>query len=166
MYSQWISRARRSFLQSLVTLGGATAAVSLPPAVLTSQAQGRSTPDGHPFLPWYTRTQNYRSLKQSSYDKTGGNDDSWPIGPGKVQEVFNQKGPGIVTHLWFTIAAQSRDYLKELVFRAWWDEEDYPSVESPVGDFFGLNLGENFIYQSIFLNCSSVKALNCYLPMP
>jgi len=41
-----------------------------------------------------------------------------------------------------------------------------PSVETPVGDFFGLNLGQYNVYQSAFLNCSSVKALNCYFAMP
>ena len=76
MRSQWISRARRTFLKNFATLGGVTAAASLPPAVLVSQAQGRSLPDVTPFLPWYTRTQNYRSLKQSSFDTTGGNDDN------------------------------------------------------------------------------------------
>jgi len=35
-----------------------------------------------------------------------------------------------------------------------------------VGDFFGLNLGQYFVYQSAFLNCSSIKALNCYFAMP
>jgi hypothetical protein len=39
-------------------------------------------------------------------------------------------------------------------------------VEVPVGDFFGLNLGDYFVYQSAFLNCSDVKALNCYFAMP
>ncbi len=41
-----------------------------------------------------------------------------------------------------------------------------PASEVPVGDFFGLNLGQYFVYQSAFLNCSSVKALNCYFAMP
>ena len=118
MRSQWISRARRTFLKNFATIGGVTAAVSLPPTVLSSPAQGRSMPDAYPFLPWYTRTQSYRSLKQSSFDTTGGNDDNWPIEGGKTQEVFNQKGPGIITHIWFTIAAQSRDYLI-------WQNQDY-----------------------------------------
>jgi len=166
MRSHWISRARRSFLKNFATLGGVTAVASLPPAVLQSQAQGRSTSESYPFLPWYTRSQNYKSLKQSSYDTSGGNHDSWPIEAGKTQEVFNQKGPGMITHIWFTIAAESGDYLKELVLRAWWDDEENPSIETPVGDFFGLNLGQNFIYQSAFLNCSAIKALNCYLRMP
>ena len=39
-------------------------------------------------------------------------------------------------------------------------------METPVGDFFGLNLGQYNVYQSAFLNCSSVKALNSYFAMP
>ena len=41
-----------------------------------------------------------------------------------------------------------------------------PSIEVPVGDLFGLNLGQYFVYQSAYLNCSSIKALNCYFAMP
>jgi glutathione S-transferase len=50
--------------------------------------------------------------------------------------------------------------------RIYWDGNARPSVEVPVGDFFGLNLGDYFLYQSVFLNCSSVKALNSYFAMP
>ena len=47
-----------------------------------------------------------------------------------------------------------------------WDGNSRPSVEVPVGDFFGLNLGDYYLYQSAFINCSSIKALNCYFAMP
>jgi hypothetical protein len=58
------------------------------------------------------------------------------------------------------------NHLKEVVIRAYWDGNAKPSVEVPVGDFFGLNLGQYLIYQSEFLNCSSIKAMNCYFAMP
>jgi hypothetical protein len=48
----------------------------------------------------------------------------------------------------------------------YWDGESAPSVETPIGDFFGLGLGDYFTYQSLPLAVSSVKALNCYFPMP
>jgi len=35
--------------------------------------------------------------------------------------------------------------LKELILRIWWDGKEKPSVETPVGDFFGLNLGDYVI---------------------
>src|SRR3979411_1788541 len=105
-------------------------------------------------------------MKQAVQDPPGGTSDRWPIPAGGTQEVFNSAGPGVITHIWFTIAAQSVNHLKEIVIRMYWDGNAKPSVEVPVGDFFGLNLGQYVIYQSEFLNCSSIKALNCYFSMP
>jgi hypothetical protein len=39
-------------------------------------------------------------------------------------------------------------------------------VETPIGDFFGLNLGEYVIYESEYLACSPGRSLNCYFAMP
>ena len=158
-----MSPPRRGFLQRLIGVAGLSAAAASPAAAAPSPASKSS---GASPLPSYARQQNYKSLKQSSYDRTGGNSDRWPIPPGGTQELFNSAGPGIITHIWFTIAAESPDHLKEVVLRAYWDGNDKPSIEVPVGDFFGLNLGNYFVYQSAFLNCSSIKALNCYFAMP
>ena len=92
---------RRGFLQRLAGVAGLSAAAAAPAA--QAQAQGGRA-DFRP-LPHYARAQNYRSLKQSSYDRTGGNSDRWPIAPGETQEVFQSDGPGVITHIWFTIAA-------------------------------------------------------------
>ncbi len=153
---------RRSFLRRALYFSGLGAA-----APVAAQAQGRAGGGrGSAFLPSYARAQNYRSLKQSSHDTTGGNSDRWPIKAGATQELFNQKGPGVITHIWFTIAAPSVYHLKELVLRIWWDDNPKPSVEAPIGDFFGLNLGQYVIYQSAFLACSPGRSLNCYFAMP
>ncbi len=122
--------------------------------------------DQFDFLPQYARKQSYRSLKQSSYDRTGGNRDYWPIEAGKTQEVFNAQGSGVITHIWFTIAAPSLWHLKEIVLRAYWDGHEKPSIETPIGDFFGLNLGDYTDYESEFLACSPGKSLNSYFAMP
>ncbi len=151
---------RRKFLGSMALLAAGGAVVGSRP--LAAAVKGAEE-----FrLPEYACAQDYRSLKQSSFDRTGGNEDSWPIAPGATKEVFSSEGLGVITHIWFTIAANSRFHLKEIVLRMYWDGESKPSVEVPVGDFFGLNLGEYNLYQSAFLNCSSVKALNCYFAMP
>ena len=73
---------------------------------------------------------------------------------------------GVVTHLWFTIDSPDPMHLKNLVLRAWWDGESTPSVEVPIGDFFGLGLGEYFVYQSALLAVAPIKALNAYFQMP
>jgi hypothetical protein len=72
----------------------------------------------------------------------------------------------VVTHIWFTINSPDRMHLKNLVLRAWWDGESTPSVEVPIGDFFGLGLGEYFVYQSALLAVAPIKALNAYFQMP
>jgi hypothetical protein len=147
---------------------GALAALGLGAAAPVSEASAQTPASGGAFdyLPKYARAQNYRSLKQSSHDTTGGNADRWPIGPGGTQEIFNQKGPGVITHIWFTIAAQSPLHLKEIVLRAYWDGSAKPSIETPIGDFFGLNLGDFVHYESEYLACSPGRSLNCYFAMP
>jgi hypothetical protein len=156
------TRDRRGFLRRLLTAGGLAAA--LPES---GSPQGRSVSDPTlPLLPGYVRAQNYRSLKQSSYDRTGGNRDFWNIPGGGTLTVFDAAGPGIVSHIWFTIAARGGDHLKELVLRGYWDGNARPSVEAPIGDFFGLNLNSYQIYQSEYLACSPGKSLNCYFAMP
>ncbi|HMD70831.1 MAG TPA: glycoside hydrolase family 172 protein [Bryobacteraceae bacterium] len=153
---------RRGFLQRLLAAGGLAAAV---PAA--AQAQGGNPGNGDfPYLPKYARAQNYQSLKQGSFDRTGGNRDFGSIAPGAALEVFKADGPGVISHIWFTIAARSGDHLKELVLRAYWDGNARPSVEAPIGDFFGLNLNTYQIYQSEYLACSPGKSLNCYFAMP
>ncbi len=135
-------------------------------AAAPGQAQTGTDREQHGWLPAYARTQQYKSLKQSSFDTTGGNRDYWPIAGGGVREVFNATGPGVITHIWFTIAARSDLHLKEIVLRGYWDGNEKPSVEVPIGDFFGLNLGQYFIYESAYLACSPGKSLNCYFVMP
>jgi len=80
--------------------------------------------------------------------------------------VFNATGAGVITHIWFTIAARSSDHLKEIVLRGYWDGNAKPSIEVPIGDFFGLNLGSYQVYQSAYLACSPGQSLNCYFVMP
>jgi Protein of unknown function (DUF2961) len=157
---QNLRNGRRGFLERMLAAGGLAAAAA------PVQAQQTSAGGAASLLPAYARAQNYRSLKQSSFDRTGGNHDSWPIQPGGVQEVFNAQGPGVISHIWFTIAARSNDHLKELVLRAYWDGNTKPSVEAPIGDFFGLNLNSYVIYTSEYLACSPGKSLNCYFAMP
>ena len=151
---------RRRFLSSLGSLGGAAFLAEAQAA----GAQSANAPAGTPSLPAYALAPAHKTLKQSSYDRTGGNADYFHIAPGESLNVFQADGPGIITHIWFTINAHSSRHLKELVLRIFWDGNANPSVETPVGDFFGLNLGDYFLYQSAFMNCSSVKALNVTQP--
>ncbi len=46
--------------------------------------------------------------------------------------------PGIIRHTWFTISCEDPLYLRKTVLRMYWDGMNRPSVEVPVGDFFGV----------------------------
>lgn len=152
---------RRRFLGGALALSAAEAAARAQSSGAAQPSAGESVQ-----LPEYALAQPYRSLKQSSYDTTGGNNDRWPVAPGQTREIFESQGPGVITHIWFTISAASNNHLKEMVLRMYWEGNGKPSVEVPIGDFFGLNLGRYFLYQSAFLNCSPNRALNCYFAMP
>jgi len=112
------------------------------------------------------RLRDYKCHRSASWDTTGGNADFRPVDPGGALTLLDVKGPGVVTHIWFTINSDDQMHLKNLVLRAWWDGESSPSIEAPIGDFFGLMLGEYFTYQSALIAVAPMKALNSYFQMP
>ena len=118
------------------------------------------------WQPNLTRQQTYTVHRSSSADPTGANADRRQVDPGQTLTVLDTDGPGLVSHLWFTIASTEPYHLKRIVLRIYWDGEETPSVEAPIGDFFGLGLGYYFPWQSEMLSVGSVKDLNCFFPMP
>jgi len=113
-----------------------------------------------------TTPHDYLQKRISSYDRSGGNADSRQIAPGETLILLDEPGPGTITHIWITIADDEQFHLKKLVLRMYWDAEETPSVEAPIGDFFGLGNGEYFRYESAVLAVASDKALNSFFPMP
>ncbi len=113
-----------------------------------------------------TQPHDYVQKRISSYDRTGGNADFRQIAPGETLTLLDEAGPGTITHVWITIATDEQFHLKKLVLRMYWDGEATPSVEAPIGDFFGLGNGQYFLYQSAGLAVASDKALNSFFPMP
>jgi len=110
--------------------------------------------------------QDFRSRRVSSYDRSGGNRDSIVIEPGKTAVLAEIEGPGAIHHIWTTIAAEPF-YGRKIVLRIYWDGERSPSVEAPIGDFFGVGHGLNRNFTSLPITCSSEgRARNCYWYMP
>ena len=110
--------------------------------------------------------RDYVQHRVSSYDRSGGNADARTIAAGETLTLLDVAGPGLITHVWVTIASDDPHQLKALVLRMYWDGESLPSVEAPIGDFFGLGLGDYHLYQSVPLSVGADKALNCFFPMP
>ncbi|MCW3055725.1 MAG: hypothetical protein JWN14_4895 [Chthonomonadales bacterium] len=110
--------------------------------------------------------KDFTALRSSSADLKGGNADARPVAPGETLTVADIAGAGRLTHLWFTIAAQSEDHLRELVLRIYWDGAKTPAVECPIGEFFGLGHAKYVEYASAVVSIGAHKGLNCYWPMP
>ncbi|HYA64766.1 MAG TPA: DUF2961 domain-containing protein, partial [Candidatus Sulfotelmatobacter sp.] len=118
------------------------------------------------WLATLPQAKDYVQHRASSYDRTGGNADFRTIAAGETLTLLDDAGPGLVSHIWITIASDDPHHLKALVLRMYWDGEASPSVETPIGDFFGLGLGDYYLYQSLPLAVGSDKALNSFFPMP
>jgi hypothetical protein len=114
------------------------------------------------------RLANTRSRRQSSWDRTGGNDDRFHVQAGETLVVADVDEPGVVRHIWTTLASQEPEYLRKVVIRMFWDGESSPSVEAPIGDFFGIGhaKSENFVSLPLQMSPEDGKAFNCWFPMP
>lgn len=121
------------------------------------------------FLGDIATMKSFRAERASSCDPNleNGNGDARPIDPGKTLTLAELKGPGRITHIWFTIADNERFYGKKLVLRMYWDGETKPSVEVPLNDFFCEGHGLDYVVNSLpFRVTSNGRARNCYFPMP
>jgi hypothetical protein len=122
--------------------------------------------DAATWLTTLPAPKDYVLKRVSSYDRSGANADFRSIAAGETLTVLDEAGPGLITHFWCTIATDDPNHLKALVLHMYWDGESTPSVETPIGDFFGLGLGDYYLYQSIPLSVGADKALNSFFPMP
>jgi hypothetical protein len=127
---------------------------------------GATLLSGQNLLSRLGQPQNFASKRISSYDRTGGNKDSLTIKPGETAVLAEIAGPAAIHHLWVTISAEPF-YGRKIVLRMFWDGETLPSVEVPIGDFFGVGHGLNRNVSSLPIACSSEgRARNTYWYMP
>jgi hypothetical protein len=130
----------------------------------------------HGPLDSLSNLSNAESRRASSADPTGGNADWVEVKAKSVVTLAEIQGAGSIRHIWFTINSPSPFHLRELVLRMYWDAETDPSVEVPIGDFFGTGFEYEDIpgghrgqkYQSWWSLPITVqdRAMNCYFEMP
>ena len=136
-------------------------------ALSGSAALGQLNP-GNP-LAGLEKIKNFDSMRASSSDPDwrNGNADSRPIEPGGTLTLAELDGPGQIVHIWCTIAHDDPYYSRLLTLRMYWDGESHPSVECPIGDFFGMGHGLDKPFTSLPIRVSSDgRGRNCYWPMP
>lgn len=112
------------------------------------------------------RLQNFTAHRASSADPSGGNLDMRRVNAGDTLTLAELKGPGVITHVWFTFMYPSRSAMRKLLLRIYFDEIEAPCVEAPLGDFYGLGHAQVYAYASQPLAVGTHAGLNCYWPMP
>jgi hypothetical protein len=92
----------------------------------------------------------------------------WKVSPSvriPSKEVFtlaNIEGPGAIQHIWMTPTGNWRFS----IIRFYWDGEETPSIECPVGDFFAMGWGKYAQINSLAIAVNPGSAFNSYWVMP
>lgn len=107
-----------------------------------------------------------RAQHEGSWDRKHLNDDALHLKAGQSVTLFSHEGAGCVRRFWVTIAPrEDAAVLSQAILRMYWDGDVNPSVECPIGAFFGVGFGEQKDYISLPLNETS-GGYNCFWPMP
>jgi D-arabinan exo alpha-(1,3)/(1,5)-arabinofuranosidase (non-reducing end) len=92
----------------------------------------------------------------------------WKISPsviipaGQTFELANIRGSGAIQQIWMTPTGHWRFS----ILRMYWDDQEQPSVECPVGDFFASGWGSFAQLASLAVCVNPGSGLNCYWEMP
>ena len=92
----------------------------------------------------------------------------WKISPsvkiaaGTTFTLATIDGPGAIQQIWMTPTGVWRNS----ILRFYWDGEEAPSIECPVGDFFGMGWGTYTPLVSLPVCVNPGSAFNCYWEMP
>lgn len=84
------------------------------------------------------------------------------VAPGETFEMANIEGPGAIQQIWLTPTGNWRFS----ILRIYWDDQEHPSVECPVGDFFACGWGKYAQVSSLAICVNPGSAFNCYWEMP
>jgi hypothetical protein len=136
-------------------------------------------------LPAYLNATAVRSRAITAENATGakgaGGSESSALGPGRKGRAYRPlaagetmtlaeiDGPGVIRHIWITVPDSTSAgpfVLRNLVLRAYWDDNPLPAIEVPIGDFFCNGFGTRSLVTSIPIVVAPTGAMNCYLPMP
>lgn len=167
---------RQSRRKALGTMGAVAGAATFGAFGQSQDQSGGdpSLPDS--LLPLY-RLRSAQSGQLTTFDPDT-KQKAFPIQPGERKVLARCDRPGIITRFWMTLSGwfwenwdlreekwPDPTILKKLILRIYWDGNPFPSVEAPIGDFFGVGHCEFRHYLSKYLGMSS-GGFYSYLPMP
>lgn len=84
------------------------------------------------------------------------------IEPGETLTLADIEGSGAIQQIWMTVTGNWRF----TILRMYWDNQEQPSVECPVGDFFACGWGKYAQLSSLAVCINPGSAFNCYWEMP
>lgn len=115
-----------------------------------------------------TQLRDVQTRRESSHNKDdGSNVDFQFIKPGETLTLADVTGPGTIKKLWMTVLPSEPGYSRLMTLRIYWDGEKTPSVQAPIGDFFGVGHGMDVAFDSLPVRASADgKARSCIWPMP
>lgn len=119
--------------------------------------------------PRWASAENYDALPgaaaQANYGRKGS--PARPLAPGESFIMAHaEETSGTVRRIWVTINGRNEQTLRGVVIRMYWDGEEKPAVEAPLGDFFGLALGRSTAFESAWFDNPEGRSFNCRIPMP
>ncbi len=102
------------------------------------------------------------------------NRDNFRVQPGQTHVLMDVEGPGIITHMWITfLGPEPHPWAKdgsanhqEMLLRIYWDGNERPGVEAPLGDFFAGCFGKRSEVVSIPVVVEGGDSYNCFWHMP
>lgn len=92
-----------------------------------------------------------------------------PLKSGEETVIAEIAGPAVINHIWMTIRDTTEFgsfVLRDLILRIYWETEEAPAVESPLGDFFCNGFGERCDVNSLPIVVNPTGGFNAYFEMP
>lgn len=77
-----------------------------------------------------------------------------------------QNSSGMVRRIWMTIPDRGPQMLRALRLDMYWDGATNPAVSAPLGDFFGVGLGQMATFESALFSNPEGRSFNSVVPMP
>lgn len=103
-----------------------------------------------------------------------GNADNSRVASGATKVVLDAQGPGVVTHMWFTFLGPERQTWaprgsanhQEILLRVFYDGQEKPAIEVPLGDFFANCFGKRAEVISVPVVVEDGDSYNCFCACP
>ncbi|MEP6845119.1 MAG: glycoside hydrolase family 172 protein [Panacibacter sp.] len=88
------------------------------------------------------------------------------IAAGATYTLLDVQEQGMINRIWITINDRSPEMLRALKLEMLWDGETKPAVSVPLGDFFGVGLGQTTVFQNALFANAEGRSFNCFIQMP